>query len=80
MTFHQEIYIWQCASSDLMYCNKLPPEYITIHYWGHTEWTEKSECSLKEVVSLTITFQTVSAAATDKVERLKTCHHPLQIK
>ena len=27
-------YIWFGVS-------KLPPEYITIHYWGHTEWNEK---------------------------------------
>ena len=80
MTFSQEIYIQQCASSGLMYCNEFPLEYITIHYWGHTECQSVVSGCLKEVVSLTITFETVSATVADKVERLKTSHHPLQIK
>lgn len=31
--FYQELYIWRQALLSLVWCIKMPPEYITIHYW-----------------------------------------------
>ena len=48
------------------------PYSITIHCWGHTEWSERV-VSLNDVA---ITFETTSMAAAGKV---KTCYYLLQV-
>ena len=60
----QEVYIWWHTLFDVL---KLPPEYITIHYWGHTcimDW--KVWWAWQPVLRL-------------PAAKVKACYYPLQM-